>query len=453
MEARKHILIVDDDVELANLLAQAVNDVSDAYDVKVAKDVDGAMVQVHRALTASYPFDLVITDIKMIGLSGLELLEALRSIAPETKTITMTAYNSAELAERAQQLGVFAYLTKPFVLSEFRQIVHSALYPDAQQVPVAQPTVPRVEGPRQVTVQRHLATLRAMTGASIAALVHANGTVLVRDCAESNVPLDALCVAITGAQREVANQLGSAFGEATTLRQSYFGTETHNVCTYALDSDYLIVVFFGPAVKEGQVWYYVRDAARRIRTALSAADAPIRKRSGSRADDLMEMIERYLPRRKDTPRARPAPETPSAPARQEPQPESSHASTAPVMDLDLAPVAPDEDLPPVDDIDWDVPVTTDWDDLVANTDQGFAGISYEQAVEQGLLAGESLPAPAPQAAGPASNDNASSIDDIDWNAEAEVDWDESVADVDPNFDGITLGEARKRGLIGDLDLT
>ena len=126
-EQQRHILIVDDDVELSALLAQAVGDMSDSYDVKTAQDVDEAMVRVRKFQSLQRAFDLVITDIKMTGLSGLELLELLNSVAPQTRAIVMTAYNSAELAERAQELDVYAYLTKPFVLSELRRIVQSAL--------------------------------------------------------------------------------------------------------------------------------------------------------------------------------------------------------------------------------------------------------------------------------------------------------------------------------------
>ena len=126
-DPKKHILIVEDDFELCELLAQAVRDQSDAYDVRPTRNVDEAMALVRKFQERQRAFDLVITDVQMTGLSGLELLEVLNSVSPETKTIVMTAYNSADLAERAQELNVYAYLTKPFVTSELRRIVRNAI--------------------------------------------------------------------------------------------------------------------------------------------------------------------------------------------------------------------------------------------------------------------------------------------------------------------------------------
>jgi len=66
------------------------------------------------------PFDLLITDLKMPGMSGLVLIRHVRSLCPQIRTILITAYGSAESAIEALRLGVSDYMVKPFRLSELR---------------------------------------------------------------------------------------------------------------------------------------------------------------------------------------------------------------------------------------------------------------------------------------------------------------------------------------------
>ena len=72
-------------------------------------------------------FDVVITDFKMPGMNGAELLEHLKRLCPETKVMILTAY-SAELNKRtAMELGACGYIEKPFVVDEIRNLVRVAL--------------------------------------------------------------------------------------------------------------------------------------------------------------------------------------------------------------------------------------------------------------------------------------------------------------------------------------
>jgi DNA-binding response OmpR family regulator len=449
MDQKRHILIVDDDVDLANLLAQAVNDDSDAYDVKVARDVDGAMVQVQRAQTAQQPFDLVITDIKMLGLSGLELLEALATIAPATKTITMTAYTSPELAERAHQLNVFAYLTKPFVLSEFRQIVRSALFPTAAETqPETEPST-EVSAAQQVAIGDQLATLRVMTGTTIAFLMRADGTVLAADSLQADMDIAELCAALVGAQRTVAEEMGRAFGQACTIRQNYYGTETHSICCYRLDDNYAIAVVFGPAVKEGQVWYYVREAAKQVQRVLNIESGEPTPKGSARAGNVFDMLDHYFPegKRTRTPTRRASSSQPTIVAEATPvQLQEAPTLAGPPTPVQDATVA---ELPLLKEIDWNAPSDLTWDQIVADTDQGFSGLTLEQAQQQGLVGTEILqgqqltpghePVPAPLP-----------VDDIDWDAPVDLNWDDIASQTDQGFAGLSLEEAKKRGLIGEL---
>ncbi len=455
-EAQRYVLIVEDDLELCELLAQAVRDLSDTYDVKTAKNVDEAMAHVRRFQTRAKAFDLVITDVKMSGLSGLELLQVLNNISPEAKTVVMTAYNSADLAERAQELDVYAYLTKPFIISEFRRIVQAAIAP-----PKTEPDTAAValSAAQQRAVRKQLSSLRMMTGANIALLIHHSGVTLASDAIESDLEVIGLSQALMTAQQHVGQQMAQDLNAETEIKQSYFGADTYNVCTYRIDKSLFVSVIFGPAVKEGQVWYYLRDAVEGLALALEAREGEAVDEGMSVKDELMAMLDQYLPteprrrrgRRPGTParaKAQTAATTPK-PAKKP----SPSKTPAPAKAQPEPPVLETEPDVSIDDLDWDVDTELDWDALVAETDQGFGGLSLEAAQKQGVVAPEIVPSPPDQA--PPTGETATAeqveIDDIDWDLDAAMDWDELVAETDQGFGGLSMEQARKNGIIDELD--
>ena len=101
------ILVVDDDPALRRIIEYKLT--QHGYAVSVAGDGDEAA-----ALLRGTKFDLVLTDMKMPGLSGIDLLEQAKQLQPETAVILMTAFAAIPQAVQAIKLGAFDYLTKPF---------------------------------------------------------------------------------------------------------------------------------------------------------------------------------------------------------------------------------------------------------------------------------------------------------------------------------------------------
>lgn len=434
MAKEKNILIVDDDIELGNLLAKAVSDMSDSYHVRVARDVDEAMVQVRKSQTLDNPFDLVITDIKMTGLSGLELLEAMHTIAPDTKTIAMTAYNSSDIAERAKELNVRAYLTKPFIISEFRRIVRDTLAPpEAIQVEtVGEETVapPQIQQQAQVQVPadvktsltRELASLRTMTAAAMTILIHRSGSVVAVDSPESESDMVNLCATLVHAQSAVIQQMGQTFDQRLQFRQSYFGTESLSLCAYQLNPEFTTAVIFGPTVKEGQVWYYLRD----VSDTLSDLLADVKLQAPPAASKAP------APQAQPTSHSR-LPKTAKRTKTKEPPPPAE-----PAREMDLS---------SLDEIDWDETPDMDWNAVVQETDQGIDGLSFAEAQRQGLLSEELTDQPP---ADPIPDVDSPALDDLDWNISLEGDWETIVQETDQGLDGLSFEEAQKRGLVNDV---
>lgn len=114
------ILLVDDEVKLLKALKKALElEGYEVFDFTSPFDALACIEERH--------LDLVISDIRMAGMSGIELLGKLNEIKPSTPCILMTAFSSVETAVTAVKLGARDYLLKPFELSDFKTTVKNAL--------------------------------------------------------------------------------------------------------------------------------------------------------------------------------------------------------------------------------------------------------------------------------------------------------------------------------------
>jgi len=119
-EAPKQILVVDDDIDICTLVEEILT--ADGYAVSVCCFPEQALKRLW-----ARQFDLVITDIRMPRLSGIDLLELVRSTAPSTKVIVMTGFASVQTAVAALRGRAADYLVKPFAAHELRKRVQLAL--------------------------------------------------------------------------------------------------------------------------------------------------------------------------------------------------------------------------------------------------------------------------------------------------------------------------------------
>ena len=71
-------------------------------------------------------FDIVITDLKMQGLDGMQFLTMVKQDSPKTEVIVITGFATMETAKESFQKGVFDFLAKPFKLAEIQEIVKKA---------------------------------------------------------------------------------------------------------------------------------------------------------------------------------------------------------------------------------------------------------------------------------------------------------------------------------------
>jgi two-component system response regulator PilR (NtrC family) len=114
------ILIVDDETSMQEFLQILLQ--RDGHDTSACGSASEALVAL-----SSDDWDLVISDVRMPGMSGLELLDQVRQLAPETTVILITAHGTTESAVEAMKHGAYDYLTKPCSVDEIRLVVGKAL--------------------------------------------------------------------------------------------------------------------------------------------------------------------------------------------------------------------------------------------------------------------------------------------------------------------------------------
>lgn len=114
------LLVIDDEKGMCWALKKALEE--EGYEVLTALSGPEGLSMLTRE-----KFDLVILDIKMPGMSGLEVLEEIRKTNPSLPVIIMTALSSLPVALEAMQKGADAYVTKPFQMSTLKQTIMKVL--------------------------------------------------------------------------------------------------------------------------------------------------------------------------------------------------------------------------------------------------------------------------------------------------------------------------------------
>jgi DNA-binding NtrC family response regulator len=114
------ILVVDDEVGMVTLLRNYLT--REGYAVTTAPSAEVAL-----QVLEEHDLDVVLTDLRMPGMGGMELVREIHASRPETQVILMTAFGSIDMAVEAVKAGAYHFVTKPVKLPEVGALVHKAL--------------------------------------------------------------------------------------------------------------------------------------------------------------------------------------------------------------------------------------------------------------------------------------------------------------------------------------
>lgn len=119
MEKKLQILILDDEPIVGKRLGPALRKIGG--EVEVFEDPHQALKRIEEKA-----FDIVVTDIRMEDVDGIEILERVKAKSPPTKVIMITGYATVEVAREALAKGAFDFIAKPFKPNDLREVVFRA---------------------------------------------------------------------------------------------------------------------------------------------------------------------------------------------------------------------------------------------------------------------------------------------------------------------------------------
>ncbi|NQT10589.1 MAG: response regulator [Desulfobacteraceae bacterium] len=119
MKENLEILLLDDEAIVGNRLGPAIEKVG--YDVEVFEDPKKALNRINEK-----EFDIVVTDIMMGDVNGIQILEEVRKKSDKTKVIIITGYATVTLAREAMDKGAFDMIAKPFTPDDLRSVIAKA---------------------------------------------------------------------------------------------------------------------------------------------------------------------------------------------------------------------------------------------------------------------------------------------------------------------------------------
>lgn len=112
----RRLLVIDDEAIVGKRLLQVFGKMG--FEVEVFDSARPAM-----DAAAVQPFDIVVTDLKMEGMDGMEVLSTVKRQNPSSRVIIITGYAQPETAEEAERLGVFDFIPKPFRLEQLKESI------------------------------------------------------------------------------------------------------------------------------------------------------------------------------------------------------------------------------------------------------------------------------------------------------------------------------------------
>lgn len=371
MADAKQILVVDDHFEMLEFLRSMLELSNQDCEVLAVPSAEEGLLELRRA-----QFDLLITDVRLPGMSGFDLVRRVKTLGREMPVIMITAYSSNQGRKEASDLGVYRYFQKPLDTDSVLTAVHTALHGESVSLPPAASVmaVPATAVPDDL--QRRLDSLRVDTGAMHLTLASTKGEILFSAGDGRQFNLQKLMNIVADNLSNsflLADELGAT--EPFTL-QYHVGDDFEFYCAN-VGRGHFLSLFFDIAARRGRIgtiWVFTQRAIKDLQQMLTVLpQAPAVVPEVIQPPVLEEEI--VLPETAVFPpvtadHAFPPPEETPAPA-------------------DYLDIAPDELMDLLSGGDKDKKETAEldafWDTSTTDEDENSRGISMEEALQRGLI--------------------------------------------------------------------
>jgi CheY-like chemotaxis protein len=276
MAEHKRILLVDDDDMVLFVVSEGLQLANDSYEIVTASNGYEAL-----GMLTESSFDLIMTDVKMPQMGGVQLTQEIRSLSLDVPVVWMTAFGSQGLEEQARRMGVHRFLIKPMDVDDIREIAREALETAVSQqkkmvhLPEANDRIQNRISQLRRESSAHLVLLTTMGGNPVDAVGVTEGMDIST--------LSALVAANFLASREISQLLG----RESAFKLSYHESDQHNIYAYCVSDKYLLITVFGSETKLGMVWFYTQRAVTDLEEIM--ADAHIEDQVHNAIDDRFGM--------------------------------------------------------------------------------------------------------------------------------------------------------------------
>lgn len=259
---QKRILLVDDEEQVLFVVSESLGKLGVESEIITAKNGEDAFEKIKESF-----FDLVITDLKMPKMDGIQLTEAIKAFSPETHVIWMTAFGNSSIKAKAQTMDVRHFLAKPLEIADIRKIAAEALESTLERK--ANEKLPLLAD--EDGVKTRINQLKNDTDAFAILLITTVGNVLESAGLTKDLDVDTLSALIAG-NFMASNQIAQMLGRESNFRLSYHESDQHNIYSYGVGENFLLVTVFGGETRPGVVWFYAQRAAADLAEILSKMD-------------------------------------------------------------------------------------------------------------------------------------------------------------------------------------
>jgi CheY-like chemotaxis protein len=125
---KTRVLVADDEPGILEIIKTMLE--PNGFIVTTVLNARGALDEVLKAKSEATPFQLVITDIRMPGMSGFGLLSSLKTMQPDLPVIAITAYQTEDLPAQLEQCGCRLWIYKPFRQKQLLDAIETVMTPD-----------------------------------------------------------------------------------------------------------------------------------------------------------------------------------------------------------------------------------------------------------------------------------------------------------------------------------
>jgi DNA-binding response OmpR family regulator len=275
------ILVVDDSPQISKALSDLLG--ASGYSVRTAPSGERALQIMETSM-----FDLVLTDLKMTGMSGIDLAKKVMERLPGVPVVILTGFGDMDSVINALRLGVADYLKKPFSMDEVLSVVQRELTKGHAQRAAAALETKAPEKPPRVyifnqkdleQIETVLSRLRAQATAESALLVEQAGYVIAAKGMSGGVEVEPLSDLIAGS-RATSASLASLLGEEQDFSTNYMEGQRVSVYTTVLGRGLYLAVIVPKGTKQGLVWLYAKEAAVEIDRIVRRATDAIQEQLG-----------------------------------------------------------------------------------------------------------------------------------------------------------------------------